>query len=102
MIPEIIFLVEHAREDAHELNWLVCLVPGQGVVMEGSPFSDYAQVEAAFNQGWIDIESKHQPDGSTFTVVLDQCRQLAETEFCSYMHRRMAAIRTPTRAAACV
>ena len=60
MIPEIIFLVEHAREDAHELNGLVCLVPGQGVVMEGSPFSDYAQVEAAFNQGWIDIESKHQ------------------------------------------
>lgn len=31
---------------------------GQGVVMEGSPFSDYAHVEAAYNQGWIDIETK--------------------------------------------
>jgi hypothetical protein len=26
--------------------------------MEGSPFSDYAHFEAAFNQGWVDLESK--------------------------------------------
>ena len=26
--------------------------------MEGSPFSDYALFEAAYNQGWIDSESK--------------------------------------------
>lgn len=31
---------------------------GQGVVMEGSPFSDYAHFEAAFNQGWVDLETK--------------------------------------------
>ena len=24
--------------------------------MEGSPFSDYAHFEAAYNQGWVDAE----------------------------------------------
>ena len=34
------------------------LFAGQGVVMEGSPFSDYALFESAYNQGWIDANSK--------------------------------------------
>ena len=31
---------------------------GQGVVMEGCPASDYAYFDAAYNQGWIDRESR--------------------------------------------
>ena len=38
--------------------FFVSNISGQGVVMEGSPFSDYATVDAAFKQGWIDVESK--------------------------------------------
>jgi len=33
---------------------------GQGVVMESSPFCDYAHFEAAYNQGWIARESRDQ------------------------------------------
>ena len=33
---------------------------GQGVVMEGCPFNDYAYFEAAYNQGWIARESRVQ------------------------------------------
>ena len=31
---------------------------GQGVVTERSPFSDWAYIDAAFNQGWIDKTTK--------------------------------------------
>jgi len=33
---------------------------GQGVVMEGTPFNDYAYFDAAYNQGWIDRHSRVQ------------------------------------------
>lgn len=33
---------------------------GQGVVMEGTPFNDYAYFDAAYNQGWIDRNSRDQ------------------------------------------
>jgi len=32
---------------------------GQGVVVEGDPWSDYAHFEAAYNQGWIDRGTRH-------------------------------------------
>ncbi len=32
---------------------------GQGVVLEGSPFSHYAYVDAAYNAGWISKYSKN-------------------------------------------
>ena len=31
---------------------------GQGVVVEGNPWSDYAHLEAAYNQRWIDRTSE--------------------------------------------
>lgn len=45
-------LINHIMSIRHILN------TGQGVVMEGSPFSDYATFDAAFKQGWIDIETR--------------------------------------------
>lgn len=55
-------LVQHLskiiRVNKSSVGFIVRLIPGQGVVMEGSPFSDYAHFEAAFNQGWVDIESE--------------------------------------------
>merc|ERR1712018_920202 len=33
---------------------------GQGVVMEGTPFNDYAYFDASYNQGWIDRHSRVQ------------------------------------------
>jgi len=44
----------HINAIRHILN------TGQGVVMEGSPYSDYAFFEAAYNQGWVDRESRDQ------------------------------------------
>jgi len=33
---------------------------GQGVVMEGTPYNDYAYFDAAYNQGWIDRNSRNR------------------------------------------
>lgn len=32
---------------------------GQGVVVEGDPWSDYAHLEAAYNQGWVDRTTRN-------------------------------------------
>jgi len=31
---------------------------GEGVAVERSPFSDWAYIDAAYNQGWIDKTTK--------------------------------------------
>lgn len=53
--------INHVFAIRHILN------TGQGVVMEGSPFSDYALFEAAYNQGWIDSETRKY-----YKVMLDR------------------------------
>jgi len=45
---------QHIHALRHILN------TGQGVVMEGCPFNDYAYFDAAYNQGWIARESRVQ------------------------------------------
>jgi len=49
---------EKYRNHIHALRHI--FNTGQGVVMEGTPYNDYAYFDAAYNQGWIDRESRNQ------------------------------------------
>jgi len=47
---------EKYRNHIHALRHI--FNTGQGVVMEGTPYNDYAYFDAAYHQGWIDRESR--------------------------------------------
>lgn len=49
---------EKYRNHIHALRHI--FNTGQGVVMEGTPYNDYAFFDAAYNQGWIDRETRTQ------------------------------------------
>jgi len=44
---------------------------GEGVVMEGSPYTDYAHFDAAYNQGWIARETRDQ-----YKEILRMCMHM--------------------------
>lgn len=49
---------EKYRNHIHALRHI--FNTGQGVVMEGTPFNDYAYFDAAYNQGWIDRNTRKE------------------------------------------
>lgn len=49
---------EKYRNHIHALRHI--FNTGQGVVMEGTPFNDYAYFDAAYNQGWIDRNTRNE------------------------------------------
>merc|ERR1711994_1019427 len=48
---------EKYRNHIHALRHI--FNTGQGVVMEGTPYNDYAYLDAAYNQGWIDRNTRN-------------------------------------------
>lgn len=56
-------LNNYAKATAHLLN------TGQGVIVEGNPWSDYAHFEAAYNQGWVERTTRSAYKESTFSTL---------------------------------